>query len=83
MFLFLHHAGKPAEIVKYRAVEAFAGDDVSFEKGATLFIVGDTDANGMAQVRRDCNIASISRSLVHSARSLARDAVRCCLTRVS
>jgi hypothetical protein len=67
VFLLLHRAGKPAEIVKYRAVEAFAGDDVSFEKGATLFIVGDTDANGMAQVSRDCDcdgasIFSLSRA---------------------
>lgn len=44
-------AGKPAEIVKYRAMEDFAGDDVSFEKGATIFIVGDPDSSGMAQVR--------------------------------
>jgi len=37
-------------VKKYRAVDGYKGDEVSFEKGATVFVVGEPDASGMIQV---------------------------------
>ncbi|EDQ84788.1 uncharacterized protein MONBRDRAFT_29920 [Monosiga brevicollis MX1] len=39
----------PAEVVKFRAIEGFKSDEVDFEKGATVFVVGEPDASGMVQ----------------------------------
>jgi len=44
-----HEFVAPAKVTKYRALEDYDGD-VSFEKGATLFVVGEPDQNDMVQV---------------------------------
>lgn len=41
-------SGPPAKVAKYRAIKDYEGD-VSFEKGATVFVVGEADADGMVQ----------------------------------
>jgi hypothetical protein len=38
--------GKPLEVKKYRALEAYSGE-ISYEPGATIFVMGEADANGM------------------------------------
>eukprot|EP00056_Hartaetosiga_gracilis_P020756 m.21141 g.21141 ORF g.21141 m.21141 type:complete len:232 (+) comp8688_c0_seq1:280-975(+) len=40
---------EPAKVGKYRAIDDFNGDDISFEKGATIFVVGEPDSTGMVQ----------------------------------
>eukprot|EP00048_Salpingoeca_helianthica_P014649 m.222788 g.222788 ORF g.222788 m.222788 type:complete len:226 (-) comp16102_c0_seq1:151-828(-) len=40
--------GPPPAVVKMRAIESYNGE-VSFEKGATVFVVGEPDASGMYQ----------------------------------
>ena len=39
----------PASVSKMRAVQAYSGE-VTFEKGATVFVVGDADSDGFFQV---------------------------------
>eukprot|EP00049_Salpingoeca_infusionum_P017527 m.353304 g.353304 ORF g.353304 m.353304 type:complete len:226 (-) comp16733_c0_seq1:584-1261(-) len=38
----------PAKVTKYRAIEGFKSDELEFEKGATIFVVGEP-ADGMVQ----------------------------------
>ncbi len=41
----------PAKVSKFRAIADFAGGDLSFSKGATIFVVGEA-VNGKYQVSR-------------------------------
>lgn len=41
-------SGPPAAVVKMRALNSYNGD-VSFDKGATVFVVGEPDASGFYQ----------------------------------
>ncbi len=52
----------PAAVVKMRAIQSYNGE-VSFEKGATVFVVGDPDAEGFYQVRSLSSEQASARAL--------------------
>ena len=58
--------GAPAEVVKYRAMEAFKSADVAFDKGATVFVVGVPDASGMVQVSKQLSLLATMAQFVWS-----------------
>ena len=45
LFFWLCRA-EPLDVKKYRALEAYSGE-ISYEPGATIFVMGEADANGM------------------------------------